>query len=146
MRKTRAAAVSALSGISVPTGTPRTPGLFNAPTAIARSPSKRISAAVSDVEQPGDLFGDEREQPRRIALGRDRGGHAAQRRLLVGQPVQRGLGPVARGQVAQVAVEHALAGHLGASDHELDRELAAVRAHRRQLDAPADDRPAAGLR
>ena len=69
------------------------------------SASKRNMCAVCASSSLPDLLADQREQPRRIVLGRHRRRHAPQRGLLVRQPVQRGLGDVAGGQVAQIAVE-----------------------------------------
>jgi hypothetical protein len=95
------------------------------------------------LEQPPELLADDPEQRRRVALRRHRGGHAAQRRLLLGQPVQRRLGPLARGDVAQVPEELRRPGGLRPRHHQLDGKLRAVRAHRGQLHAPAHHRPAA---
>ena len=80
-----------------------------------------------------------------IALRRHRRGDAPQRGLLVRQPTQRLLGGAALGDVADVAAEQRRTGQVGARDRQLDRELAAVLAHPRELDRMSGHAPVPGL-
>jgi hypothetical protein len=89
-------------------------------------------------EQAPDLLGHDREHALLGELARDRRRDPAQRRLLVRERVQLVLGALARGDVAQEPGEQRRAGHERARDRDLDHKLAAVGAHRRQLDRVAD--------
>ena len=117
------------------------------PTIVPPRPSgsKRNMCAVCASSSRPTSSPTHREQPRRLALRRHRRRHAPQRGLLVGEPVQRLLGHVARGQVAQVAVEHQRApGDSGRVTTSSTGNRVPSRAHRGQLHPPPHDRPAPG--
>ena len=92
-------------------------------------------------EQPSDLLGDDRERVARVGARGDRRRHPPQRRLLGREPAQVALALTRLGHVAQVAAEQRRAGQVGAGDDQLDRKLAAVRAHALRLDRVAAERP-----
>ncbi len=133
------------SASRVPRGTAATPPVLQAPTTIPLpsgskrsvldelAPSRRPTSSVTCVEQV-------------LLVGSAGHGRrdAAQRGLLLGQRAQGLLVALAAGDVADVAGELRRALDLRLRDRDLDGELAAVGAHRRQLDGMADELPLAG--
>ena len=94
-------------------------------------------------EEPGDLLGRDGEDALRVVLARDDDRDAPERRLLRGEVAQLLLVAAALRDVADVAGEHRRAAELGPRDPDLGRELAAVGAHRGQLERVVDHPPPA---
>ena len=117
------------------------PGADDDPTAVGLE-AQRVGRVGA--QQAADLLGDVLEEVLLVGSAGHGRRDAAQRGLLLGQRAQGLLVALAAGGVADVAGELRRALDLRLRDRDLDGELAAVGAHRRQLDGMADELPLAG--